>query len=202
MAQNILTHNPELMVIGGSAGSLEVILKALPLISKEITLPIILVFHRKNDSDSSLIELLAGKSQIPVLEAAEKDPILPGHIYVAPADYHLLIENDHTLSLDYSEKVNFSRPCIDVTFQTAAEVYQDKLVCLLLSGASTDGTNGLHSVKQYGGIAAVQDPLTADVDFMPRHAMENVKVDRVVNAGQLGDFINTLGQPSAGSGGP
>ena len=192
MAQNLLIANTELLIIGGSAGSLDVILKALPLIDRGLKISIILVLHRKNDSDSALVDLLAMRSTIPVLEAAEKDPILPGHIYVAPADYHLLIENDRTLSLDYSEKVNFSRPCIDVTFQAAAEVYQERLVCLLLSGASSDGTEGLRAVSQTGGITAVQDPLSAEVDYMPRFAMEHLQIDHIIAADRVADFINTL----------
>jgi two-component system chemotaxis response regulator CheB len=192
MAQDIMKAAVELLVIGGSAGSLEVILKALPKLTTELSFAIIIVLHRKPNTDSTLIDLLSSKTKIPVIEANEKEPIRKGHIYVAPADYHLLIENDRTLSLDYSEKVNFSRPCIDITFQTAAETYQSSLACLLLSGASTDGVEGLELVKTLNGITAVQDPTTAEVPYMPQKALEKMKVDSVVETDKVGDFVNSL----------
>jgi two-component system chemotaxis response regulator CheB len=128
----------ELLIIGGSAGSLEVIMKAFPEL-QNLPFAIIIVLHRKRNTDTALIDLLAARTRIPVIEAAEKESIANGNLYIAPADYHLLIESDRTFSLDFSEKINFSRPCIDVTFQTAAETYKDTLACLLLSGASADG---------------------------------------------------------------
>lgn len=93
--------------------------------------PIIIVLHRKNSSDSVLTDVFASKTALVVKEAEEKDSLTAGCIYIAPADYHLLIEKDHTLSLDFSEKVNFSRPGIDVTFETAAEAFQSELACPL-----------------------------------------------------------------------
>ena len=197
MAQSIIKTSIELLIIGGSAGSLEVILKAFPKLDKELPFAIIIVLHRKPNTDSTLIDLLSAKTKIPVIEANEKEPIKKGHIYVAPADYHLLIENDRTLSLDYSEKVNFSRPCIDITFQTAAETYQNTLACLLLSGASTDGVEGLELVKALSGITAVQDPQTAEVPYMPQKALEKIKVDFVVETGKVGDFVNSLAGSAA-----
>lgn len=179
-------------IIGGSAGSLEVLLKLFPKIDPEINFTIIIIVHRKHGNDSLLEELLSSKTSIPVKEVDEKEKILPGVIYIAPSDYHLLIEQDHTFSLDYSEKVNYSRPSIDVTFQTAAEVYKTKLVCLLLSGSNSDGVNGLKSVKQWGGIAAVQNPETAQVAYMPAQALLNVEIDRILNIEEMGDFLNLL----------
>jgi len=179
-------------IIGGSAGSLEVLLKVLPKIDPEITFPIIIVIHRKHGNDSLLAELLSGRTSLPVKEVDEKEKILPRNIYIAPSDYHLLIEQDRTFSLDYSEKVNYSRPSIDVTFQTAAEVYKTNLVCLLLSGSNSDGVNGLKSVKQWGGIAAIQNPETAQVAYMPAQAMLHAKVDRILNIEEIGGFLNLL----------
>lgn len=190
MAEDLTNY--DLIVIGGSAGSLEVILKILPDLDPELQAALILVLHRKSDSDSALVELLATRSPLPVEEAAEKDPIQAGHIYVAPADYHLLIENDCSLSLDYSEKVNFSRPCIDVTFQSAAEVYGTRLACILLSGASADGTEGLRTVIRKGGRAVVQDPLTAEVDFMPRYAIRDLGIQDTVSPAELAGLINRI----------
>jgi two-component system chemotaxis response regulator CheB len=200
MAQNISRPALELLVIGGSAGALEVILKAFPQLTDELPFAIILVLHRKQNTDTTLIELLSSRTSRPVIEANEKEPILPGNIYVAPADYHLLIESDRTLSLDYSEKINYSRPCIDVTFETAAEVYGDKLACLLLSGASSDGVDGLELVKALNGLTAVQDPATAEVAYMPQKALERMQVDYIVQTDKVIDFIRQLAEPAAARG--
>lgn len=193
MAQNPIRPGLELLIIGGSAGALEVILNALPQLTYELPFAIIIVLHRKQSADTTLIDLLSAKTSRPVVEANDKDAILPGNIYIAPADYHLLIENNHTLSLDYSEKVNFSRPCIDITFQTAAEVYREKLACLLLSGASADGVEGLELVKATKGLTAVQDPATAEVAYMPQKALEKMEVDVIVESSKVIDFIRQLG---------
>lgn len=192
MAKNLIKVPVELLVIGGSAGSLEVILKAFPNLKTNLPFAIIIVLHRKQNTDTTLIDLLSSKTALPVIEANEKEPIVPGHIYVAPADYHLLIENDRTLSLDYSEKVNYSRPCIDVTFQTAAETYKSSLACLLLSGASADGVEGLGLVKTMNGVIAVQDPKTAEVSFMPQKALDKLNVDFIVKTDKVIDFIDLL----------
>ncbi len=192
MAKSVMQTPIELLVIGGSAGSLEVILKTFPKLLPDLPFAIIIVLHRKQNTDSTLIDLLSAKTKIPVIEANEKELIKPGCIYVAPADYHLLIENDHTLSLDYSEKVNFSRPCIDITFQTAAETYKSALACLLMSGASADGVEGLELVKALRGITAVQDPKTAEVSYMPQKALEKMKVDYIVETDKVSDFVNML----------
>ena len=197
MAQNVIRNAIELLVIGGSAGSLEIILKAFPALQSTLPFAIIIVLHRKPTSnDSMLTDLLSSKTILPVIEADEKDRIQPGHIYVAPADYHLLVEKDQTLSLDYSEKINFSRPCIDITFQTAAETYKKGLACLLLSGASADGVEGLELVKALGGITAVQNPKTAEVSYMPQKALDKMTVDFIVENNEVINFVNILSAPS------
>lgn len=179
-------------IIAGSAGSLDVLLKVLPTIKPDISFPIIIVVHRKHGSDSLLPALLSTKTTLKVKEVDEKEKILAGTIYIAPSDYHLLIEQNETFSLDYSEKINYSRPAIDVTFQTAAEVYRTHLVCLLLSGSNADGVNGLNSVKAWGGVAAIQDPATAQVAYMPEQARLNVQIDYELNIEAMGEFINLL----------
>jgi len=192
MAQDLIKKPVELLIAGGSAGSLEVLLKVLPDLKSTIPFAIIIVLHRKPNTDTVLIDLLSSKTTLPVIEAGDKEPVLPGKVYVAPADYHLLIEKDRTLSLDFSEKINYSRPCIDITFQTAAETYQDSLACLLLSGASADGTEGLEFVKNMNGITAVQDPATAEVSFMPQQALNKLPVDFILDTGDIASFINSL----------
>lgn len=197
MAQGVIKTPVELLVIGGSAGSLEIILKAFPKLPKTLPFAIIIVLHRKQNTDTALVDLLAARTKHPVIEASEKELIKKGFIYIAPADYHLLIENDRTLSLDYSEKINFSRPCIDVTFQTAAETYRRSLAVLLLSGASSDGVEGMELVKTLHGIIAVQDPKTAEVPYMPQKALDKMEVDYIVDSDKISDFVSLIAKFSA-----
>jgi len=182
----------EALVIGGSAGSLEVLLKALPVLDDTLTFPIIIVIHRKHGADSLLPDLLSSRTRLRVKEIDEKEAIIAGTIYIAPSDYHLLIEQNRTFSLDYSEKINYSRPAIDVTFQTAAEVYKNKLACLLLSGSNADGVNGLKTVKRWGGLALIQDPDSAQVAYMPAQAKLHVEIDEILRIENIGEFINSL----------
>ena len=179
-------------IIGGSAGSLEVLLKVLPNVNVNIPFPIIIVVHRKHGADSLLPALLSTRTELIVKEVDEKEKIVAGTVYIAPSDYHLLIEQDETFSLDYSEKINYSRPAIDATFQTAAEVYKAKLVCLLLSGSNSDGVNGLKSVKAWGGLALIQDPESAQVAYMPEQAKLKVKIDHILPIEDMAEFINLL----------
>lgn len=181
----------EALIIGGSAGSLNVIISILPSIKSVLSFAIILVLHRKAGRDL-LSELLASKTDMVVKEIDEKEKIKPSHIYIAPPNYHLLIEEDRTFSLDASEKVNFSRPSIDVTFQSAAEVYKQNLVCLLLSGTNSDGTDGLIKVKENGGTVLIQEPSTAVVSYMPQNAMDRVVADEVLEIDEMADYINRL----------
>lgn len=180
------------LVIGGSAGSLDVLLKILPEINPNLDFPIIIVVHRKQGTDSLLSDLLSHRTELKVKEADEKEKINKGYVYIAPSDYHLLIEKDYTFSLDYSEKINYSRPSIDVTFQTAADAYGEQLVCLLLSGSNADGVNGLISVKKNGGITLAQDPDSAQVTYMPEQAILRANVTDILKIEQMANYINSL----------
>jgi two-component system chemotaxis response regulator CheB len=183
---------PYLIVIGGSAGSLQPVLTLLSGVSGILKAAIIVVLHRQNHNASVLPELLASRTSLPVKEVAEKEPIEAGMIYIAPADYHLLIESDHTFSLDDSEKVNFSRPSIDVIFSAAAEAYGENTAAILLSGANADGVEGLIEVHEAGGTTAVQDPATADVDYMPKKALELATIDYILQPQEMATFINGI----------
>jgi two-component system, chemotaxis family, protein-glutamate methylesterase/glutaminase len=192
MAESHLNGKYNLVVIGGSAGSLDVVLKVLPVLMTGSALSIIIVMHRKNTYDFSLSDLLSTRTAWTVVEAEEKQLLKSDHVYLAPADYHLLIETDHTLSLDVSEKVNYSRPSIDVTFESAADVYGARVACILLSGANDDGVDGLRIVKAAGGLCIVQDPETAGVAYMPQQAVNRVKVDYILPPDKIADVINRL----------
>jgi two-component system, chemotaxis family, protein-glutamate methylesterase/glutaminase len=185
---------PYLIVIGGSAGGLYPILTLLPGLVASLPAAVLIVLHRQSHYESVLTDLLSAKATLPVKEASEKEPLLPATIYIAPADYHLLIETDHTFSLDDSEKVNFSRPSIDVTFTSAALAYGSRMTALLLSGANTDGTEGLIDVHDAGGTTAVQDPATADADYMPRQAILHAPVDIILQPREMAAFINRMAE--------
>lgn len=182
----------EALVIGGSAGSLDVLLKVLPDINPLLPFPIIIVLHRKSGQESLLIDLLSSRTKLTVKDLEEKEKMQSSTVYLAPPDYHLLLENDKTFSLDASEKINFSRPSIDVTFESAAQVFGQNLVCLLLSGANSDGTKGLLKVKKNGGIVIVQDPDSAIVPFMPESAVGLVDCDEILDPTEMAKYINHL----------
>ncbi len=182
----------QLLIIGGSAGSLSVVLKIIPLLKKEMNLAVIIVFHRKSSEDNTLIEVLSGRTEFMVKEADDKDEIQPGVIYIAPADYHVLIEKNKTLSLDASEKINYSRPSIDVTFESAAEAYKKSLLCMLLSGANADGVEGLLLAKKLGAYIIIQDPQWAEVSYMPEQALQKMKPNWLLDDGNLRQLFSQL----------
>lgn len=194
MEENDVKNKFKMVVIGGSAGSLSVLFEVLPALHSDIDATIILVLHRKYSADSSLSDLLSTKTLLPTKEIDDKDPILPGHIYLAPADYHLLIEKNHFFSLDVSEKINFSRPSLDVTFESAADTYGSSLTGILLSGSNDDGTAGLKAVKDAGGFIIAQKPETAQMAYMPQNAIDNLEIDLILDSKGISDFINKLNQ--------
>lgn len=182
----------ELIAIGGSSGSLDVILNILTLLDTHFTIPIIIILHRNKNIDTHLVKVISTKTNLKVNEADEKELIKPGNIYLAPPDYHLLIEKDRTLSLDISEKVQYSRPSIDVTFQSAAEVYKNKLLGIILSGANSDGTAGIASIKKNGGLVLAQDPATAQISYMPQQAIAQTTMDGIFSIRAIARYVNGL----------
>lgn len=192
MAQDRLTESYEVVVMGGSTGSIDVLLRVLPKLPMPLSFALIIVLHRKNTADSTLANLLSLKTSHPLREVDDKDVVKPGTIYLAPADYHLLIERTKVFALDDSEKVNYSRPSIDVTFESAADVYGPSLIGILLSGANADGSLGLTAIKRAGGLLVAQQPETAQVGFMPQQAILNSSVDYILDIPQLIDFLKSL----------
>ena len=133
------------------------------------------------------------RTNLVIKEVEEKEPILPGVVYLCPADYHVLVEKDFTFSLDYSERVNYSRPSIDVTMRSAADVYGEGLIALLLSGGNADGSDGMAYVQNKGGVTVVQDPETAEVPYMPQQAILRMAVDLVVSTEELPGLMKGFG---------
>jgi two-component system, chemotaxis family, protein-glutamate methylesterase/glutaminase len=192
MAKDHVNRNIDVIVVGGSAGSLDVVLKILPLLKPGAGYAVIIVMHRKNTYDFSLSDLLGTKTSWQVMEAEEKQVLTAGWVYLAPADYHLLIENDHSLSLDVSEKVHYSRPSIDVTFESAAEVFGSKLAAVLLSGANEDGVEGLKKIQLHGGFIIVQDPASAAVAYMPQQAVNHLQADVIAYPEDIAHIISDI----------
>lgn len=160
------------VVIGASAGALEALSRVLPSLPENYPIPLIVVVHIPPDYPSLLAELLNAKCKLDVSEAEDKEQIKAGHIYFAPANYHLLVESDYQLSLSTEGPVCFSRPSIDVLFQTAADAYQSSLCGILLTGANCDGAAGIQYILKKGGLAYVQNPHTAQSSMMPRSALD------------------------------
>lgn len=181
-----------LIVIGGSAGSLQPVFQIIETLEPGFPFPLLLVLHRQSNNESALVELLATKTQLIPREIEEKDPIQPGYIYICPADYHVLVEEDESFSLDSSEKVHHSRPSLDVVFSSAADIYKERLVGIILSGANRDGASGLLEIKEKGGITVVQDIKEAQVDYMPLQALEIAMPDHILPAVQIGKLLNHL----------
>lgn len=192
MEKDKIVSKHKVVIIGGSAGSLEVLMQVFPRLNAIQDFAIVIVLHRKSGEDTTLEELLALKTVIPVQDVEDKTPLEPGYIYIAPSDYHLLFEKDYTLSLDISEKINYSRPSIDVAFESSADIYGEGLTAILLSGANADGTNGVIAIKQAGGTVIIQDPETADMAYMPKSAINNMTADHIFDVKEIIEFINSI----------
>ena len=178
----------ELIVIGSSAGGIQ----ALEYLTAKLPsdfIAIAIVQHLKNTMESYLPIRLAKICKMKVKEAEEKELIQTGTVYIAPPGYHLLIEYDKTFSLSVDEKISFSRPSIDVLFESTAEVYGDKGIGIILSGANADGSNGLKLIKQLGGLTMVQKPSTAIVAYMPEAAIKATTVDYIVSLEEMHQLL-------------
>lgn len=194
MEKNKRITNCKAVIIGGSAGSLQALLQILPFLEKPVSFAVVIVVHRKNSDEQTLEDLIALKSKLKVREVEDKVKLEPGFIYIAPSNYHLLFEKNETLSLDTSEKVNYSRPSIDVSFESAAEIYREQLVGVLLSGSNSDGTIGLRAIQAAGGISVVQNPLSAEMPFMPNNAILNTTPDFILSTDEILEFIKEINQ--------
>jgi two-component system chemotaxis response regulator CheB len=178
----------DLLVIGASLGGLRALMELLALLPADFPLPIAIAQHRHSDSDDRLAGFLRRYSKLMVREAEDKQPIVAGSIYLAPADYHLLIEQG-SLALSTEAPVLSARPSIDVLFQTAADAYASRVVGLILTGASDDGARGLARIHERGGLALVQDPLTAESAVMPLAAIAAVPASQVLPLDEIAPFL-------------
>ena len=182
------------VVIGVSAGGINALKVIFTNISENFKLPVIVVQHLHAHSDTFLANYLNSLSHLHIKEAEDKEQICAGTAYIAPANYHLLIEEDRTLSLNTDERVNYSRPSVDVLFNSAADVYGSKLIGIVLTGANDDGVTGMKRIKKYGGLTIVQDPKNAEVDYMPRSVLKEVPVDYVLTLEKIGILLGDIGK--------
>lgn len=180
------------VVIGSSAGGLDALKTLLSSLRKGFRLPILIVQHQSPQSNKFLPKYLDEHCSMKVKEADEKEKILPGMVYIAPPNYHLLVEEDETLSLSVEEKVNYARPSIDVLFESAAYVYHNTLIGIILTGANNDGSNGMKIIKENGGKTIAQDPSTAYVDIMPKAAIATTQIDHILPINKIGELLNIL----------
>jgi two-component system, chemotaxis family, protein-glutamate methylesterase/glutaminase len=169
-AEQIAARRPALVVVGGSAGAVEVLQRLTSALTTSFAPAMVIVLHMRPDSRGMLHELLASPSRPPMKAAEDKEPIVPGRIYFATPGYHLLVESGGTFALSLDEPVHFSRPSIDVLFETAAEAYGERVLGIVLSGANSDGAEGLRAIADAGGTTVVQAP--AEVPAMPEAALK------------------------------
>ncbi len=185
----MMSTNPEAVVIGASAGALDALSGILPMLPEDFRMPVIVVVHIPPDRPSALADLFGAKCRLAVKEAEDKEPLAGGTVYFAPPDYHLQIEADRFLSLSCDEPVLFSRPSIDVLFETAADALGPSLVAIVLSGANNDGASGLRAVIEMGGIGIVQDPATAYSSAMPEAAIRANPSAHVMSPPAIADYL-------------
>lgn len=191
----------EAVAIGGSAGSFDVLPGILAALPAGYPLPVVVALHVHPEQDGSYLEWFCSKCRVAVKEAEEKEPLVSGWVYFAPPNYHLLVEPDRTLALSVDNKVQHSRPSIDVLLSSAADAYGPGLVGVVLTGANHDGAWGLGRVKLRGGLAVVQDPASAAFPAMPQAAMEAAPADMVLSAQEIGPFLAGLARLENSSGG-
>lgn len=183
---------PTLVVIGASLGGLSAILAVLKRLPQDLPVPVLVVQHRGPTSDGGLVDLLQQHTGLTVVEAEDKAALVPATVFVAPADYHLLVEEGGSLALSTEGPVRSARPSIDVLFETAAEAYGPALIGVLLTGASADGAAGLAQLKARGGRAIVQDPATAECATMPAAGIAAAPVDYILPLERIGDHLVSL----------
>lgn len=183
------TQSIEAVVIGASAGGVQALLTVLADLPRSFHLPLIVVLHLPEGRDSQLAEIFQYRLPIEVREAADKETILPGTLYFAGPDYHLLVEMDRTFSLSSEEPLHYSRPSINVLMESAADAYGPALAGILLTGANEDGATGMARIKQQGGLTVVQDPAEAAVPTMPEAAIRRQAPDFILKLAGIRDFL-------------
>jgi two-component system chemotaxis response regulator CheB len=185
----------EAIVIGASAGGVEALATVLSALPAGLPVAVFVVIHLPRHQPSLLAEIFARHCALQVREALDKEPVVPGTVYFAPPDYHLLLDKGPRLALSVDDLVNYSRPSIDVLFESAADVYRERLMGVVLTGGNQDGASGLAAVHLAGGQTVVQDPATAQMPVMPEAARRRVAAARVLSLNQIAALLRRLNEP-------
>jgi two-component system, chemotaxis family, protein-glutamate methylesterase/glutaminase len=180
------------IAIGVSAGGLQALTRLFEKLPIDYPIPVVVVQHRAKDQKYLLEEVLQQKCRITIKQADEKEKMHGGFVYIAPPDYHLLIEDDRTFSLSSDEYVSYSRPSINVLFESAAEVYKNKLIGIILTGANDDGARGIFTIRKYGGLTIAQNPNEALYPYMPQAAIKTGCVECIWNIEEIVKFLLKL----------
>ncbi len=187
-----LNNKYKAIVIGGSAGSFQGIVKILSSLPENFPLPIIMCLHRLKHVRNGFVEALSIKSTAEIVEPYDKEPIKKGKVYLAPSNYHMSTELGNYFSLSTEDMINNSRPAIDITLGTTAYVFRDKLIGILLSGANRDGGLGMKYIKDRGGLTIVQEPSECMIDTMPKAALSLTTIDHVLKIDEIVEFLKQL----------
>lgn len=191
--ENIIAkwRESELLVLGGSAGSFKHIYNAVRVFPADLNKTVLIIIHRKKNFFSEIENLFAENSRMYLREVSDKDVIHTNTVYIAPANYHTLIESKTSFGLDVSEAVWYSKPSIDVSFECAAEVFKNKCTAVLFSGANQDGARGLLSLRNNGALTIAQDPDEAEMPEMPRAAIKLNAAEYVLKTDDILDLFKT-----------
>jgi len=180
------------VVIGASAGGIEALTVLLPALARGLQPPVFVVVHLPRDRPSLLADIFAPKCAVPVREAEDKEMVASGTVYFAPNDYHLLVDQGPQLALSADDPVHHSRPSVDVLFESAVDIYKDRLLGIILTGANEDGATGLAAVHHAGGVTVVQRPDTALAPLMPLSALKLRPADWVLTLNEIAAMLRTL----------
>lgn len=192
MSALVINGRVDAVVIGASAGGVEALGQILPAFSASLNVPVVVVLHLPQQRPSLLVEVFTPKCRCAVVEAQDKDPLKAGTVYFAPPDYHLLVDQGPQLALSADPEVNFSRPSIDVLFESAADVFGERLAAVVLSGANDDGADGVRAVRRAGGLVIVQQPDTAMARAMVDAAIAAAHPDAVLTVAEIAASLSTL----------
>jgi len=184
--------NIRAIVIGGSAGSIPVMCKILSGLPAPFTIPLIVCLHRMKNVSEGMIEVFSNASLNPVLEPNDKEEIKKGNVYLAPSNYHMLVEKNNTFSLSTDILVNYSRPSIDLTFQSCSRIFGHEMVAILLTGANKDGVDGMCMAKKNGATTIVQSPDDCIAPYMPQAALEKRCIDHIFSTTEITEYLISL----------
>ena len=191
-----LAARVDAVVIGASAGGVEALSQLLPALPATLRAAVFIVLHQPRERPSRLAALFQAKCVLPVREAEDKEPVAPATVYLAPPDYHLLLDQGPCLALSADEPVNYSRPAIDVLFESAADLYRERLLGMILTGGNQDGAAGLAAVQRAGGVTVVQAPQSAQVALMPASALQRIVPDHVLPLAEIAALLRSLAGPA------